>query len=181
MKNTLIFVMLFIFSASIVSLVFKLATPVPKTEQPIGCTMEAKMCPDGVTYVGRTGPKCEFEACPKTPTVKTSTTTPDIHKGVNVTMSVGDNRKIDDLSITFNRFVQDSRCPVDVQCIQAGSAVVAITLKTAQKIEVKNLSSADTNYMFEGYEVKIISVQPEAMSKRGILESEYKITFHIEK
>lgn len=27
------------------------------------CTMDAKMCPDG-SYVGRTGPKCEFTACP---------------------------------------------------------------------------------------------------------------------
>ncbi len=27
------------------------------------CTMEAKQCPDG-TYVGRTGPNCEFEKCP---------------------------------------------------------------------------------------------------------------------
>ncbi len=32
------------------------------------CTMEAKLCSDGVTYVGRTGPNCEFEACPATST-----------------------------------------------------------------------------------------------------------------
>lgn len=30
---------------------------------PIACTMDAKKCPDG-TYVGRTGPKCEF-VCPR--------------------------------------------------------------------------------------------------------------------
>ena len=29
----------------------------------IACTQEAKLCPDG-SYVGRTGPKCEFAACP---------------------------------------------------------------------------------------------------------------------
>ena len=33
------------------------------TEEPVFCTMDAKMCPDG-SYVGRTGPKCEFAACP---------------------------------------------------------------------------------------------------------------------
>src|SRR3989338_5930321 len=27
------------------------------------CTLEAKLCPDG-SYVGRTGPNCEFTACP---------------------------------------------------------------------------------------------------------------------
>ncbi len=38
-------------------------SPSPSPE-PVACTMEAKLCPDGVTYVGRSGPKCEFEACP---------------------------------------------------------------------------------------------------------------------
>lgn len=32
---------------------------------PIMCTMEAKQCPDG-SYVGRTGPRCEFTKCPTT-------------------------------------------------------------------------------------------------------------------
>src|SRR5438552_2056135 len=33
--------------------------------EPVMCTMEAKQCPDG-SYVGRTGPKCEFATCPST-------------------------------------------------------------------------------------------------------------------
>jgi hypothetical protein len=52
--------------------------PVPSTSTPsvnldepvqddydnnIACTMEAKQCPDG-SFVGRSGPNCEFEACP---------------------------------------------------------------------------------------------------------------------
>lgn len=31
----------------------------------VACTMEAKVCPDG-SSVGRSGPKCEFAACPTT-------------------------------------------------------------------------------------------------------------------
>lgn len=35
-------------------------------EEPVyACTMDAKICPDG-SAVGRTGPDCEFEACPTT-------------------------------------------------------------------------------------------------------------------
>ncbi len=30
----------------------------------VACTMEAKLCPDGKTYVGRQGPNCEFAPCP---------------------------------------------------------------------------------------------------------------------
>ena len=35
----------------------------PPINDGIACTMEAKECPDG-SYVGRTGPNCEFEKCP---------------------------------------------------------------------------------------------------------------------
>lgn len=36
------------------------ATP---AQAPVACTTEAKLCPDG-SAVGRTGPNCEFAACP---------------------------------------------------------------------------------------------------------------------
>ncbi len=32
----------------------------------MACTLEAKLCPDG-SYVGRSGPKCEFSPCPEVP------------------------------------------------------------------------------------------------------------------
>ncbi len=46
--------------------------------QPVACTLEARICPDG-TAVGRSGPNCEFAPCPSTPlstampTIETST------------------------------------------------------------------------------------------------------------
>jgi plastocyanin len=50
-------------------------TMVPENNGPVACTLEAKMCPDG-SAVGRTGPNCEFAACPvSTTTPSTSTTT----------------------------------------------------------------------------------------------------------
>lgn len=46
--------------------------PIPKPEPPeeqredekVFCTMDAKLCPDGETYVGRIPPTCEFAPCP---------------------------------------------------------------------------------------------------------------------
>lgn len=35
----------------------------PGLNQPTVCTQDAKQCPDG-SYVGRTGPRCEFAECP---------------------------------------------------------------------------------------------------------------------
>jgi hypothetical protein len=33
-------------------------------DAPVACTAEAKLCPDGKTYVSRQGPNCEFAPCP---------------------------------------------------------------------------------------------------------------------
>jgi hypothetical protein len=38
------------------------ASPIPSNTT--ACTMDARECPDG-TFVGRSGPNCEFVACPK--------------------------------------------------------------------------------------------------------------------
>ena len=40
--------------------------------EPVFCTQDAMQCPDG-SYVGRTGPKCEFAACPKSPSTSLGT------------------------------------------------------------------------------------------------------------
>lgn len=47
------------------------------TDDFVPCTMDAKQCPDG-SYVGRTGPNCEFETCQnEIPSPKTVTCTPE--------------------------------------------------------------------------------------------------------
>lgn len=40
-----------------------LPTTPKESSMPVACTMDAKQCPDG-SYVGRSGPKCEFAPCP---------------------------------------------------------------------------------------------------------------------
>ena len=49
------------------NLVITTPTPSPTADgdsNQVACTQEAKLCPDGKTYVGKTGPKCEFAPCP---------------------------------------------------------------------------------------------------------------------
>jgi hypothetical protein len=50
----------------------KTTPPLTPTITQRACTMEAKICPDG-SYVGRTGPNCEFAPCP---TINISQTQP---------------------------------------------------------------------------------------------------------
>lgn len=52
--------------------------------EPTICTQDAKQCPDG-SYVGRTGPNCEFATCPETkPTPTPSQQTYKNWKTINI-------------------------------------------------------------------------------------------------
>src|SRR6185436_19079738 len=62
------------------------AAPRPSS-QPVACTMEAKICPDG-SAVGRTGPNCEFAACPDTASGDGSGILP-YHSGIRGTILAG--------------------------------------------------------------------------------------------
>lgn len=48
--------------AGVVWIFLALNKEISKPIRPLACTADAKQCPDG-SYVGRTGPKCEF-ICP---------------------------------------------------------------------------------------------------------------------
>lgn len=82
---------------------------VAKAPSPVACTMEAKICPDG-SAVGRTDPNCEFAACPAT--------------NATSTLAIGASATIHGTTITVRGLAEDSRCPVDVTCIQAGTVRV---------------------------------------------------------
>jgi hypothetical protein len=62
-----ILIILIILTGVLFSLVFIIKELKPS--EPIGCTMEAKLCSDG-SYVSRILPNCDFEQCPGTRIVK---------------------------------------------------------------------------------------------------------------
>lgn len=57
-----------IFVLALIGFVWTLKLEKAEAPEPVACTMEAKLCPDG-SSVGRTGPNCEFAECPELPTV----------------------------------------------------------------------------------------------------------------
>ncbi len=65
MKKNLLIVFLLAVILVILAMNFKFNKQ--EEAQGVACTMEAKICPDG-SAVGRSGPKCEFAACPEAKT-----------------------------------------------------------------------------------------------------------------
>jgi len=60
-NNTLLIIFLILLLGGVTYLIW---TKYFKQPEPVFCTQEARLCPDG-SYVGRTGSNCEFAACPE--------------------------------------------------------------------------------------------------------------------
>ncbi|MFA5996881.1 MAG: hypothetical protein WC791_00120 [Candidatus Paceibacterota bacterium] len=142
------------------------------SERPIACTMEAKICPDGITAVGRTGPNCEFAVCPAV----SQAPTPD---NGQVVLGLGETGKVGDMTIKVNSVVSDSRCPADVQCIWAGELKVNITLATASKSETKDMTVGKEAFVFEGHTVTITDAPAVPNSSVKVGRDYYRIGFNV--
>lgn len=133
------------------------------------CTADAMQCSDG-SWVGRSGPNCEF-ACPAS---TSSLSSVFLQTKINQGMS-GLDVKVVPLEL-----VEDSRCPTDVQCIQAGTvrvrALLTSGLGTAAQVFTLNAPVTTENEI-----ITLVDVMPVKVSTQSISASEYRFTFKVEK
>lgn len=130
-------------------------------EDTIACTMEAKMCPDG-SYVGRSGPKCEFTECPKAETPE--------GKVASLNQRILNNG----VYITPLEVSEDSRCPEDVQCVWAGRVLLKARL---ERNDVTKEVIFSNSVVFEGKTTTLADVRPNNNTKKPINQSDYRFTF----
>lgn len=103
-----------------------------------------------------------------------------------VTVQVSQQKTLSKSKITikFVSLADDSRCPTDVQCIQAGNAKI--------QIQVKKVGSGTKNFdlntndnpqvvSFAGYTIKLIDLNPKPASNIRINRFGYRATFTIGK
>ncbi len=132
------------------------------------CDGDARLCPDGST-VGRTGPRCEFSACPDHMATSATirTTMGQVMTGMNV-------------SITPHAVIDDSRCPQGVQCIWAGTVHTRVTIKTPQGTSEATLElgkSIEKN----GYTITFTELSPAPNEGATIPDSSYRFVFTVSK
>ena len=87
------------------------------------------------------------------------------------------------IKVRFVELVEDSRCPVDVNCIQAGNAKVRVEVSKRGRSKSLEL---DTNSMkgaaiFEGYRFQLRKLTPEPRSNIRINRNGYVATIHVER
>jgi hypothetical protein len=90
----------------------------------------------------------------------------------------------DKLTIKFASLVEDSRCPVDTNCIWAGNAKIQIKIssaKNAAKTFELNTNLNPQTVSFAGYEIKLVNLTPQPASNIRINRNGYAATLAVAK
>jgi hypothetical protein len=139
-------------------------------DEGVFCTADAMQCPDG-SYVGRTGPNCEFVCPAGVPTTGETET---------ITLKIGERGEVLGIFVTPLSILEDSRCPIDVQCIQAGTVRVKMQVETGMGTGDLTLALGDLGTT-ETETITLTRVSPEPVSTDPIVPSEYRLTFELKK
>ncbi len=105
--------------------------------------------------------------------------------GEDVTLAIGQRTVIDGgaLEVRFDGVPEDSRCPVDVQCITAGNAVARLRLAAggdAQTVEL-NTTVGPKEATHAGYTVRLVALRPEQTSGLRVTRGEYRAVLQVTK
>ncbi len=95
------------------------------------------------------------------------------------TVSLGETKLINRVRITLNEITQDSRCPIDAVCIQAGSVTASVTLQSDTDQETVEITEG-ASIAFDVFRISILSVAPARMASQPFDETAYQIVFKVE-
>jgi serpin B len=116
------------------------------------------------------------------PTEAPTATPGDLQASLNeeFELNVGESAYIPgaDFTLRFVGVAQDSRCPADVECVQAGDATILVDISQDGRLITSEVLSLASNEipMVEGYGVRFVSLAPAPVSTQTIQESGYTAT-----
>ncbi len=103
---------------------------------------------------------------------------PVVSGATNTYIKIGQKVTLQGVSITPRKVTYDSRCPKDVQCIQAGTVELGVLLESGGKTQNVIITLGKPFY-FEGTMVTLTNVTPAKVSTKTINESEYRFLFTV--
>ena len=89
----------------------------------------------------------------------------------------------EDISVTFEQVLEDSRCPIDVTCIWAGIAEVSLRVAVSghERELILSTSSPENSAVFENHTFWLIRVRPVPRANQNIDSSAYFVTVRVDK
>lgn len=86
-------------------------------------------------------------------------------------------------SVQFVGVGEDSRCPVDVQCVWQGNAAIVLEVRSGSDVARVTVNSAGGDQFPRsaragGYTIELVDVRPEARQTRPVPEA-YSVTLRV--
>ena len=87
------------------------------------------------------------------------------------------------LTVKFMSVVEDSRCPVGVNCIWAGNAKIEVNVADARgsKKFVINTTTGPQRDQYGGWAIRLVSLSPQPPQTGKISPARYTATFSVER
>jgi hypothetical protein len=98
--------------------------------------------------------------------------------GGSVNVDYGQTVTYSGLSIKFASILEDSRCPIDVNCIQAGTVRVETEL-TSESVSYEKAFTLGEAVLVAGRRITLVQVEPYMQTGIEITDKEYRLTFKI--
>ncbi|MGB7923388.1 MAG: hypothetical protein WCF57_09105 [Pyrinomonadaceae bacterium] len=99
-------------------------------------------------------------------------------------LKVGQETRIKDagIKVSLDGVVEDSRCPTGTQCIWAGNGKVSVKLsrEKSETVAVElNTSAGPKSSTYQGYEVRLVSLDPYPKGGSNIAKDAYVVTLMV--
>ncbi len=88
------------------------------------------------------------------------------------------------ISIVLDSVINESRCPLDAECIWAGNAAVRFIYSSPEKkvqFVLNTISSFRTDSLIDGYRIKLNSLTPYPKLGIHIKQTDYKAEIEVKK
>ena len=89
---------------------------------------------------------------------------------------LGETAYVNGPSVRPDRVIEDSRCPIDVQCVQAGRVRIAATIIGADRKDQVELTLGKPLPVADGM-LTLLSAAPQQRSGQQIAPGTYRFTF----
>ena len=103
--------------------------------------------------------------------------------GEPFSLKAGSSARVSDIvTVKFERVVSDSRCPLDVLCITAGSALIEIvvTIGGGQATLGLTTDPPGWNTIHGGFTFRLVELQPYPRASRPTPATDYVVTLNVQ-
>jgi len=106
---------------------------------------------------------------------------PEESGSADITVALGEEAAALGITMRPSAVLEDSRCPTDVQCIQAGTVRIDAAVSFNQGEPTTEQFELGTAKTVQGAVITLFAVTPDKTQAIPLTDADYRFTFHIER